>query len=183
MSVRIFSSWEALDSLELKVVKRFAAFVRFRSVMRVTKFVNRLGDGWGYLPIAALVVALAESWHSARRILGQALLAVALAHVLHVMLKRTLARLRPFEYDPELTPLARVLDRYSFPSGHCMTMTCVAIPIIGVAPRLWPWAVAITLVLASCRLIAAHHYPSDVLAGISLGLLVATPISSFATFH
>ena len=150
--------------------------------MRMTKFVNLLGDGGVYLPIVALVVGLAESRHSAKKVLDQAVLAVVLAHLLHALLKRTLTRLRPFERGPALTPLARVLDRYSFPSGHCMTMTCVAIPIVGFAPRLWPMVVAIMIVLASCRLIAAHHYPSDVLAGISIGLLVASPISSYAIF-
>jgi undecaprenyl-diphosphatase len=32
-------------------------------------------------------------------------------------------------------------------------------------------------VLSWCRLAAAHHYPSDVLAGIGLGAVIAIPLA------
>jgi undecaprenyl-diphosphatase len=182
MLIRVFRDWNELDDLELKIVRRFAALSRHNSVKRATRLVNVLGDGWAYLPIAAVIAALAYSRPWAWTMFVHALLAAALAHLVHALLKRKILRLRPFEHDPLLTPIARALDRYSFPSGHCMTMTCVALPIVDEAPVLWPVALATLITLAVCRLIAAHHYPSDVLAGIIIGIAVAWPVSKYTSF-
>jgi undecaprenyl-diphosphatase len=162
--------WDRLDAVELRVVRRFAALGRLQLVRSGAGIVNLLGDGWMYPPLAAAVYALANSspWH----VMAQAIIAVVTAQLIHAVLKRVLRRPRPFERDPTLTQRARVLDRYSFPSGHCMTLMCVAVPIVHGVPWLWAVACSYVAVLGACRLIAGHHYPSDVLAGISIGLSV-----------
>jgi len=159
--------WERLDALELGVVRRFAALGRLRSVRSGAGVVNVLGDGWMYPPLAGAVYALAHSdpW----RVMAQALVALLAAHLIHAGLKRLLRRPRPFERDPSLAGRSQALDRYSFPSGHCMTLMCVAVPIVHGVPWLWAVACIYVAVLGACRLIAGHHYPSDVLAGITLG--------------
>lgn len=160
--------WDSLDNLELRIVRRFAALSRWPIVRAITHAVNVLANGWIYLPMAwgLWFVARDTAWP----LLARAMLAVVLAHLLHAWLKRKLRRIRPFERDPSLLCPTRVLDRYSFPSGHCMTLACVTVPIVHGVPVLWPLALGHVVLLAVCRLVAAHHYPSDVLAGISLGL-------------
>ena len=54
-----------------------------------------------------------------------------------------------------------------------MTLVCVAVPIVHSAPWLWPYALCHLVLLSVCRLAAAHHYPSDVLSGICIGLGVS----------
>jgi undecaprenyl-diphosphatase len=140
---------------------------RLRLVRGGAGIVNVLGDGWMYPPLAALVYALAHS--DPRKLIAQAILAVVLAHLVHAVLKRALRRPRPYVRDPSLVQEVRPLDRYSFPSGHCMTLMCVAVPIVHGVPWLWVVACTYVAVLGAARLIAGHHYPSDVLAGITLG--------------
>ena len=163
------------DQLELRSVRYLAAMTRFRAVRSLTLFVNLLGNGWIYPPILTAIVLsnLSNPW----TIIGIAFLSTAVAHALYAVIKRWIARPRPCEKDPGLSPLTRALDRYSFPSGHCMTLTAVLVPLVRSAPELWPAAIAALCILAWCRLAAAHHYPSDTLAGIGLGAAVATPFA------
>ncbi|MHB1669298.1 MAG: phosphatase PAP2 family protein [Thiomonas sp.] len=170
--------WNRLDDLELPVVRRFAALGRWRWVRSGVGMVNVLADGWIYLPITVAVYLLARG--SAWQMIGQAVLATLLAHIVHVLLKHGLKRPRPFDRDPALAARTRVLGRYAFPSGHCMTLTCVVVPIVHNVPWLWPLATLGVALLAVCRIIAGHHYPTDVLAGIFIGLGVAWPTVAFA---
>lgn len=168
--------WRRLDSLELQIVRRFAALARLRGVRLSASAVNVLANGWIYAPIAVAVYLLADG--DAWPVIGAAALAALVAHVVHGLLKRSLRRPRPFDRDPSLVSSTRVLDRYSFPSGHCMTLVCVVVPIVHSAPWLWPFAALCVAVLAAARLVAAHHYPTDVVAGSVIGLSVGWAISA-----
>lgn len=163
------------DAAELPFVRRMVDMTRFKFIRALTVAVNLLGNGWIYLAIMAGLYL----WGSPKAwaVAGTALAATAGSHAIYAIVKRQIARLRPFERDLSLQPLARVLDRYSFPSGHCMTLTAVLVPIVYAAPSAWPYGLFALALLAWCRVAAAHHYPSDVAAGICLGLAVATPLT------
>jgi undecaprenyl-diphosphatase len=165
------------DAAEMPIVRSMVALTRFRTLRALTVAVNLLGNGWAYLAIAAGLFL----WGSPKAwaVTATALAATAGSHAIYALVKRQVARLRPFERDPSLPPLANVLDRYSFPSGHCMTLTAVLVPIVQGAPSSWPYALFALALLAWCRVAAAHHYPSDVAAGICLGLAIATPLTRF----
>ena len=65
------------------------------------------------------------------------------------------------------------LDEFSFPSGH--TLHAVAFSIVAIhhfavlAWLLWPFAALVAL----SRVILGLHYPSDVVAAIGLGAVIA----------
>ena len=65
------------------------------------------------------------------------------------------------------------LSMNSFPSGHALTIACVAV----VASALWPaWAVlwfAVALWLGLTRALLTAHFLSDVLVGFGVGLISA----------
>jgi undecaprenyl-diphosphatase len=164
------------DAFEMRIVHGSVALTRYNWVRSATLAVNLLGNGWIYLPLAlALLLYTAH----ARSVIGVAVLATGIAHACYALIKRGIARPRPFVKDARLTPLARALDQYSFPSGHCMTLTAVLTPVVTDMPALWPFAAAALAVLACCRLTAAHHYPTDVIAGIALGAAIALPCSAW----
>jgi undecaprenyl-diphosphatase len=165
------------DEAELRVVRHLAATTHIRLVRVVTIAITQLGNGWIYAPIAIAVLLFAHS--RAWAIVGAAALATAIAHAAYAVLKRCVARPRPFERDLTLQPLACVLDHYSFPSGHCMTLSAVLVPVVHGAPNFWPGAITALCVLAWCRVATAHHYPSDILAGIGLGAGIAIPLAAW----
>jgi undecaprenyl-diphosphatase len=125
--------------------------------------------------VLALVTAAALVLLLRRRLLGTAVLVVAVAagiEALNAGLKLVFHRPRP-----ELAFIH--LDTYSFPSGHAAgsaaiyTLLAVLVAkrlglggrvLVGVA------TVALLLVIGFSRLYLGAHYLSDVLAGLSLGL-------------
>lgn len=72
----------------------------------------------------------------------------------------------PFHFD--LFSLKAVLA--SFPSGHSTTVfaACGALSLL--SPRLGAWALLLAVPVAASRVIVGAHYPSDVCAGLFLGL-------------
>lgn len=101
---------------------------------------------------------------------------VAGSAVLHVV-KLVLGRRRPRD-DLEMglygfAPLSFDLRYNSFPSGHALTIMCVA----AIASAAWPWLAPLWFALAAwlglTRALLTAHYLSDVLVGAGIGLISA----------
>jgi membrane-associated phospholipid phosphatase len=108
--------------------------------------------------------------------------------VLH-LIKLVLGRRRPRD-DMEMglygfMPLAFNPAYNSFPSGHALTICCVAVIFTCVWPAWWPVWFAIAALLAVTRALLTAHFLSDVLIGAGIGLIAAREVlllgfSSFA---
>lgn len=167
------SLWDTCCDIELAVVRQQARLGRQAYLRPFVLALNQLGNGWLY-PFLAVLLLWAVPDHFLT-IVAATCMAAGLGHLIYPCIKRTVARVRPCDLDPTMPPLLKVLDRYSFPSGHCMTIAAVSLPIVIVQPAwLLPAAVACALI-AWARMLAAHHYPTDILAGIALGALAALP--------
>ena len=99
--------------------------------------------------------------------------------VLHVI-KLVLGRRRPRD-DMEMglygfMPLAFNLEYNSFPSGHALTICCVAVIFTCVWPLWWPVWFAIAALLAVTRALLTAHFLSDVLIGAGIGLIAAREV-------
>jgi undecaprenyl-diphosphatase len=173
----LLKSLRYVDALELQIVRNCALAAKYRVPRTATRVLNHLGNGWIYIPIAAALLEFERA--RAMRIIGAACLGAALAHAIHAVLKRSVCRRRPFVRLPSLVPLTRSLDRYSFPSGHCMTMASVLVPVVFATPAVWPTAAVSICMLAGARLISSHHYVSDVIFGSMLGAIAALPFANW----
>jgi membrane-associated phospholipid phosphatase len=99
--------------------------------------------------------------------------------VLHAI-KLVLGRRRPRD-DMEMglygfVPFAFNLEYNSFPSGHALTICCVAVIFTCVWPMLWPLWFAIAGLLAVTRALLTAHFLSDVLIGAGIGLIAAREV-------
>ena len=99
--------------------------------------------------------------------------------ILHAI-KLVLGRRRPRD-DMEMglygfMPFAFNLEYNSFPSGHALTICCVAVIFTCVWPMLWPLWFAIAFVLAVTRALLTAHFLSDVLIGAGIGLIAAREV-------
>ena len=164
-----------LIAADLQVVRIASQTARSSGGQRCAIAISKLGNGWLYPFLAALI--LADWGLSGCRIIVLSSANAALMHCLYPIVKQRFHRPRPFSVDPKLPSLLATLDAHSFPSGHVMTLTSVLVPIV----ILWP-ATAILSVLSACclawaRVATAHHFPSDVFAGAILGVGVGYPIS------
>lgn len=99
--------------------------------------------------------------------------------VLH-LIKLVLGRRRPRD-DMEMglygfMPLAFNLDYNSFPSGHALTICCVAVIFTCVWPIWAPLWFAVAALLAVTRALLTAHFLSDVLIGAGIGLIAAREV-------
>ncbi len=135
--------------------------------------VTRSANGWVYLPIVLALVMTGERRYISAVVAGG--LSALIAHAIYPLAKAFVARPRPFESHQAMSAVGTPLDRYSFPSGHCMTAT-VAVVAVGTAiPQSIPLGLAFWLLLGWARLACAHHYPSDLVCGSLLGAAIALP--------
>ena len=99
--------------------------------------------------------------------------------ILHVI-KLVLGRRRPRD-DMEMglygfRPLAFNLDYNSFPSGHALTICCVAVIFTCVWPDWWPIWFSVAALLGVTRALLTAHFLSDVLIGGGIGLIAAREV-------
>lgn len=170
--------WARLSAAELSVVHGFAWTAQWRPMRSLAIGLSWLGNGWAYL-VMGTGALLASGWR-ALPVIAIAALNVGLLHCLYPSIKRTVARPRPYRCDGALVPLLRVLDEYSFPSGHAMTLSAALVPMVLAFPDLLTAALVVAGLMAWARLASAHHYLSDVAAGTLLGVSVSFPISFYA---
>ncbi len=99
--------------------------------------------------------------------------------ILHTM-KTVLGRRRPRD-ELELglygfKPFGLNFRYDSFPSGHALTIFCVAVVLAGTLPALAFLWFAIALYLALTRALLNAHFLSDVLVGAAIGLITTREV-------
>nr|WP_276511873.1 phosphatase PAP2 family protein [Devosia subaequoris] len=104
-------------------------------------------------------------------------LGVAVPGLITTLLKRLIGRARPDEFD---TVGAFSFQNFfndwtfqSFPSGHSTTAIATAFVAGFIYPPLFPFLFVIGVVVALSRVPVGAHYPTDVFAGLIVGMLGA----------
>jgi undecaprenyl-diphosphatase len=93
--------------------------------------------------------------------------------LLYTLLKRLFVRERPFITHRGISRAAAPLDRYSFPSGHTLHAVCFTWQAAVHFPELAWVLLPLTALIAASRVVLGLHYPTDVLAGASIGAALA----------
>ena len=101
----------------------------------------------------------------------KALLALLFTQAVAQFSKRLTRRLRPYLKLSQTKLLEKLILRdYSFPSAHTASSCCL-LPVVAMGwPAVLPLFLFLSLGVAFSRIYLGMHYPSDVLAGIFVGL-------------
>lgn len=95
----------------------------------------------------------------------------------NLSLKPLIARQRPFEVVPLLDMLLIKQPKdFSFPSGHTMTSFASAIIILYMNKKIGFFALFFASIIGFTRLYLYVHYPSDVLVGMIIGMLIGIAV-------
>jgi undecaprenyl-diphosphatase len=140
-------------------------------VVRVLAAVSRIGDGWLWYGI---VVCLPWAGGPVGTSASIRMFCVGLVDiVIYKIVKRWIARPRPFRTCAGFRECARSLDEFSFPSGHTLHSVACSIILTAYYPMfalfVWPF----TVLVAVSRIILGLHYPSDVIVGALIGAVTA----------
>lgn len=158
--------------------------------LKIVKFFNRLGKGKiddltdflsrvRYLFIFWTAVSAAAIFFGGERrtAIFISLASVTAAHFIisEGIIKHALTRLfgirhRPYLIDSEIVSVGRQFSDSSFPSSHMASSVAMLWVLVHFFPFVWPAAIFFSLAMAFIRIHNGMHYPSDILAGIILGI-------------
>lgn len=135
------------------------------------KVVSRLGDGWFWyamLAVAALMGGMAQL-HLVVATIITSLMGVGL----YKLLKVKTVRPRPYQVHQVIILGERPLDVFSFPSGHTLQAVLFTVTLGMFFPALLPIMIPFAFLVAISRMVLGLHYPTDVLIGAALGIILS----------
>lgn len=140
---------------------------------KVMLFITTLGNaGMVWIAITILMFILCKDKRCAWTSTGALLLSVL---IINLILKNLVARARPCWIDTDVMLLLKNPKDYSFPSGHASASFSVAVSILQFAEYRKQGIAAIVLaaMIAFSRMYFFVHFPTDIIAGVVLGILEA----------
>ena len=163
---------EQLFHIDGQILLWIQEYLRFPALTSVMKDITNLGNA-GILWILITIVLLLDKktrnvgYMSALALIGSLI-------VDNILLKNLVARTRPYEVIDGLKLLIEKQSDYSFPSGHTGSSFASAIVLWKELPRKYGvMALIVAVLIAYSRLYVGVHYPSDVLAGVVIGTVLA----------
>ncbi len=162
---------EKINNYDLAAFKWCLSRKYSEQVAKVSRWISRLGDGVYYL-IFGLALLWLEPVHS-KAFFQCALLGFAFELPLYLILKNSIKRQRPNDVIQEFVAYLVPSDKFSFPSGHTAAAFVMATMITCFYPPYSLLAYFIAAMIGSSRVLLGVHFPTDILAGMVLGLTSA----------
>ena len=103
-------------------------------------------------------------------------IAGVLGLLIYKWIKLLTERARPFTVSENISLGTAPLDKYSFPSGHTLHAVSFSLIALHDYPVLAWLLIPLTFLIALSRVVLGLHYPTDVLAGVSIGTALATSV-------
>lgn len=106
----------------------------------------------------------------------EAIFALSFGQVFVQSLKRLMSRERPYKILEHLHTFGIELRDYSFPSGHTTASFSLATTLAVNLPKVAVVVLVLALIIGMSRIYLGVHYPTDVVAGIILGIFASLTI-------
>lgn len=159
---------EFLAELEGSILIWIQEYIRKDWLTPVMKFITHLGDaGWVWIALAVILLVRKKT-REAGGVMALSMLLNML--ITNVVVKRALARTRPYEVIEGLERIIEAQSDFSFPSGHTACSFAGAVVIYMLCEKKYGIpAMVLAVLIALSRLYVGVHFPTDVLGGALVG--------------
>lgn len=155
--------------LDIRVFNAFRTRGHFQPLEILLKLLSQSGN-WGLFWVGVAAAAWAAGADMGRGMFILTIMFVYPTLVVNYIVKVSVGRERPAAADPRLKPLVGVPSSKSFPSSHAAMSFAAATAMTYYYPALAPVFYLLALVMSWSRVYLGVHYPSDILAGMAVGL-------------
>jgi len=158
--------------------------------LRLVEITNRLSLRKGVRPLFAVISRIGDGlfWYGLILMLPvmfgyeaistsiQMVIVGILGLLIYKWIKHLTERARPFVVSSSISLGTVPLDKYSFPSGHTLHAVSFSLVVMHYYPVLAWLLIPLTFLIALSRVVLGLHYPTDVMAGASIGTTLATAV-------
>lgn len=156
-------------NFDMAILDLIQSNIRTSFMDAIMPFITQLGDAgliWIILSIGLIIPK------KTRKIGFVMIIALILNGIIcNIILKPMLARIRPFDVNTAIKLLINKPRDFSFPSGHTSASFTAASVLFFRKRKLFVPSLVLAFLISFSRLYLYVHYPSDVLAGLVLGVL------------
>lgn len=156
-------------NFDMAILDLIQSNIRTGFIDAIMPFITQLGDAgliWIILSIGLIIPK------KTRKIGFVMIIALILNGIIcNIILKPMLARIRPFDVNTAIKLLINKPRDFSFPSGHTSASFTAASVLFFRKSKLFVPSLVLAFLISFSRLYLYVHYPSDVLAGLVLGVL------------
>ncbi len=156
-----------METLDLRLLRAMRTRGHTPGIESIAKALGKAGNNGAVWVVLGLALALLDPERRESWLICAALGPIAI--VLNYGIKLAVKRPRPVLEG--LPPLGGAPSSLSFPSAHALSSFAVAVAMFRVDPAT-AGALVVALAISLGRPYLGMHYPSDVLAGALLGILL-----------
>lgn len=160
--------------LDLKGCLYLNHFSHSQMVTYFFKTVSRLGDGLFWCMMLLGLWMLEGLLYIVQVV--YLMISGSVGTVIYKILKQKTTRPRPYQVHQVIRLHEQPLDHFSFPSGHTLHAVMASTVIGYIQPMLLIVMLPFTILVAISRMVLGLHYPSDVLVGALIGVVIASGI-------
>lgn len=160
---------------ELAVLDLIQSYIANPVLDKIMIFFTYMGEAGAVWIAIALIMLFSKKY----RRYGITMILTLLAGLLigNIILKPSIARIRPCDINTAVQLLIpRPLD-FSFPSGHALSSFGAATVVFYANKKLGLLAYITASVIAFSRMYLYVHFPTDILAGMLIGIVIAVIIN------
>ena len=171
---------ELIQNIDFNILEFIRANMTSEFLNKIMPPITILGSGGFIWIVIAFIFIVKKKFRKDGLLLICSLLFCLL--IGNLTLKPLVARIRPCDINTAVTLLIERPTDFSFPSGHTMTSFASALIIFNANKKLGIAAIILASLIAFSRLYLYVHFPSDIIAGLVIGLLISFSVINYFKF-